>query len=53
MGVTTALLIIGGMGLGWLVGDWLKFNPGGIFAGLFLGLVCSVMASIRSVRKFM
>ena len=53
MGVTTALLVVGGMGLGYLAGSTFHSNVPGLFVGLFVGLVCAVGASVRSMRKFL
>jgi F0F1-type ATP synthase assembly protein I len=51
MGVTSALLIGGGLGLGLLLDDHLGTGPLFTFVGLGLGIAMAVAATVREVRS--
>jgi F0F1-type ATP synthase assembly protein I len=53
LGLTMALLIGAGLGLGLLVDDWLHSSPVATFIGLGLGVTFAVIAVVEQARKYL
>ncbi len=53
LGVTMALLVGGGGGLGLLVDDWLGTSPWATFAGLALGIAFAGLALWEQARRYL
>jgi len=51
LGVTSALAIGAGLGAGILLDSWLHTSPLLTFIGLFLGVLVSVVITVRTVRR--
>lgn len=53
LGVTMAILVGGGLGLGLLVDDWLGSSPIATFVGLALGVVLAGVALWERARRYL
>lgn len=53
MGLASALAVGGGVGLGFLVDEWLGSSPLLTFVGLALGVVLAVVLTVREARKYL
>ncbi|MHB1786767.1 MAG: AtpZ/AtpI family protein [Acidimicrobiales bacterium] len=53
MGLASALSVGGGVGLGFLVDNWLGSSPLLTFLGLALGVVLAVAVTVREARKYL
>ena len=53
MGLASALMIGGGIGIGLAVDDWLHCSPIGVLVGLAFGVVAAVGATVRQLRRFL
>jgi F0F1-type ATP synthase assembly protein I len=53
MGIASALMVGGGLGMGLGVDDWLHSSPVATFLGLALGVVAAVGATVRQVRRYL
>lgn len=53
LGMTNAVCLLGGAGLGWLVDSWLGTTPVFILVGMFSGIVGGVLATYKEVRKYL
>jgi len=53
MGLASALMIGGGLGIGLGIDAWLHSGPVGALVGLALGVVAAVGSTVRQVRRFM
>jgi Putative F0F1-ATPase subunit Ca2+/Mg2+ transporter len=53
LGVTMAILVGGGLGLGLLVDDWLHSSPIATFVGLFLGVAFAGLALWERARRYL
>ncbi|MGH9300525.1 MAG: hypothetical protein ACRD0I_00905 [Acidimicrobiales bacterium] len=53
MGMASALSVGGGVGLGFLVDDWMGTSPAGTFCGLGLGVLMAVATTVRQARKYL
>lgn len=52
MGVTLALCLVVGFGLGWLVDSWLGTFPGFALAGLALGVVAACAYFYKQFKRY-
>lgn len=52
-GITMALLVGGGLGLGWLVDDWLGSSPVATLVGLALGVAMAGLALWERARQYL
>jgi len=53
IGLASALMIGGGIGIGLAVDDWLHSSPVGVLVGLAFGIVAAVGATVRQLRRFL
>ena len=53
MGLASALMVGGGIGIGLAVDDWLHCSPIGVLVGLAFGIVAAVGATVRQFRRFL
>lgn len=53
LGLTMAILVTGGLGLGWLVDDWLGTSPVATFVGLALGVTLAGLALWERARRYL
>jgi len=53
MGLASALMIGGGLGIGWAIDAWAHTSPYGVLVGLAVGIVSAVGSTVRQVRRFM
>lgn len=53
LGLTMAILVGGGLGLGLLVDDWLGTSPIGTLVGLALGVLLAGVALWDKARQFL
>ena len=53
LGLTMALLVGGGGGLGLLVDDWLGTSPWATFVGLALGIAFAGLALWQQARRYL
>lgn len=53
LGMTNAICLLTGAGLGWLVDNWLGTAPVFILVGLMSGIVGGVLATFKEIRKFL
>jgi F0F1-type ATP synthase assembly protein I len=53
LGLTMAILVGGGLGLGILVDDWLGSSPIATFVGLFLGVTFAGLALWERARRYL
>lgn len=53
IGLASALMIGGGIGIGLAVDDWLNCSPIGVLVGLAFGVVAAVGATVRQLRRLL
>jgi F0F1-type ATP synthase assembly protein I len=53
MGLASALMVAGGLGIGIGIDDWLRTSPVATLAGLAFGIAAAVGATVRQVRKYL
>lgn len=53
LGLTTGILVGGGLGLGLLVDDWLHSSPIATFVGLALGIAFAGLALWERARRYL
>jgi F0F1-type ATP synthase assembly protein I len=53
MGLSSALMVGGGLGIGIGVDGWLHSSPVATFFGLALGVVAAIGATVRQVRRYL
>lgn len=53
MGLASALMIGGGLGIGIGIDDWLHSSPIATFIGLAFGIVAAIGATVRQVRRYL
>ena len=52
MGLSSALMVGGGLGVGIGIDDWLHSSPVATFLGLALGVVAAIGATVRQARRY-
>jgi F0F1-type ATP synthase assembly protein I len=53
MGLSSALMIGGGLGIGLGIDDWLHSSPIATLLGLAFGIACAIGSTVHKVRKFL
>jgi F0F1-type ATP synthase assembly protein I len=53
IGVASALMIGGGLGIGLAVDAWLHSSPVGTLLGLAFGIVAAVGSTVKQIRRLM
>lgn len=53
IGLINAVLVGGGMGLGWVVDDRLGTQPIWTLVGILAGVLLGVVATVRLIRTFL
>jgi F0F1-type ATP synthase assembly protein I len=53
IGLASAIMIGGALGIGLAVDSWLHSSPIGALVGLAVGIVSAVGATVRQVRRFL
>ncbi len=53
MGISSALMVGGGLGIGIGIDDWLHSSPVATFLGLALGVVAAIGATVRQARRYL
>jgi F0F1-type ATP synthase assembly protein I len=53
MGLASALMVGGGLGIGLGIDDWLHSSPVGTLLGLAFGVVAAVGATVRQLRRYL
>ncbi|MGD0254980.1 MAG: AtpZ/AtpI family protein [Acidimicrobiales bacterium] len=53
MGLSSALMVGGGLGVGIGIDDWLHSSPVATFLGLALGVVAAIAATVRQARRYL
>ncbi len=53
MGLASALMIAGGLGIGLGIDAWLHSSPIATLIGLAFGIFAAVGATVRQVRRYM
>jgi len=53
IGVASALMIGGGLGIGLAVDSWLNSSPIATLIGLVFGIVAAIGSTVRQVRRFL
>lgn len=53
MGLASAIMVGGGLGLGVLIDSWLHSSPIATVLGLLFGVVCAVASTVRQVKRFL
>lgn len=53
MGLASAIMIGGGLGIGLGIDDWLHSSPIATLIGLAFGVVAAVGSTVRQVRRYM
>lgn len=53
MGISWALMVAGGLGIGLAIDAWLHSSPIGTLCGLAFGIVAAVAAAVRQLRRYL
>ncbi|HUY21957.1 MAG TPA: AtpZ/AtpI family protein [Acidimicrobiales bacterium] len=53
IGLASALMIGGGLGIGLAIDAWIGSSPIATLTGLVVGIVAAVGSTVRQVRKFL
>jgi len=53
IGLASALMIGGALGIGLAVDAWLHSSPVGTLVGLVLGIAAAVGSTVRQIRRFL
>ncbi len=53
MGLSSALMVGGGLGVGIGIDDWLHSSPVATFLGRALGGVAAIAATVRQARRYL
>jgi len=53
IGLASALMIGGGLGIGLAVDAWLHSSPIATLVGLAVGLLAAVASTVRQIRRFL
>ena len=53
IGLASAIMIGGALGIGVAIDAWLHSSPIGALVGLGIGIVAAVGATVRQVRRFL
>ncbi|MHB8593220.1 MAG: AtpZ/AtpI family protein, partial [Acidimicrobiales bacterium] len=53
MGISSALMIAAGLGIGLAVDNWLHAAPLATFGGLAFGVVAAVVNTVHQVRRYL
>jgi len=53
IGLASAIMIGGALGIGVAIDDWLHTSPIATLIGLAVGIVAAVGATVRQVRRFL
>jgi F0F1-type ATP synthase assembly protein I len=53
IGLASALMIGGALGIGLAIDDWLHSSPIATLIGLTVGIVAAVGSTVRQVRRFL
>ena len=53
IGLASALMIGGGLGIGLGIDAWIGTSPVATLAGLVVGIVAAVGSTVRQIRKFL
>jgi F0F1-type ATP synthase assembly protein I len=52
IGTACAISVVAGIGLGYLLDQWLGTTPWLTFAGLAFGITSAVLLTVRQLRRF-
>ncbi len=53
MGISWALMVAGGLGIGLAIDSWLHSSPVGTLCGLAFGIVAAIGAAVRQLRRYL